>query len=257
LAASTRRIFPLVQVLPLIRDWLPSALISVGSTAAALWATYHFFAERLFGHLLDARLQRQKQDHEVQLERLKYEQAKQIEALRADIAHLSDREKRSNEYEHQALSEIWMKFVELYEATYGCVVSFIQLPDLDRRSDDQVVSILNRLELTKDEEALVLKSQSRNDSAYRVLRLRSISNAQTTYSQFRTILENKGIFIPNEFKEGFSAASDLCSRAILLRNAEERGRRPAGMTDDLDFQKTGRSIRDALRQAVSNRLFVE
>jgi hypothetical protein len=69
-------------------------------------------------------LQRQKEAHELKLEELKGEQNRQIETLRADIGHLQDRGKLSNEREYAALTEIWDKFSDLHTATSDCVMSF-------------------------------------------------------------------------------------------------------------------------------------
>ena len=55
-------------------------------------------------------MQSQKQAHAVELTKLKSEQDRQIELLRADIGHLQDRGKLSNEREYAALTEIWEKF---------------------------------------------------------------------------------------------------------------------------------------------------
>jgi hypothetical protein len=47
---------------------------------------------------------------------LKSEQDRQIEKLRADIGHLQDRGKHSNEREYAALSGIWEKFTMFHGA---------------------------------------------------------------------------------------------------------------------------------------------
>jgi hypothetical protein len=70
-----------------------NAVVSVGSTLVTLGAAYKLFGERLierlFGHILDGRLQKEKERHELALANLKHEQDAQIEDLRAMIAHLT------------------------------------------------------------------------------------------------------------------------------------------------------------------------
>ena len=116
-----------------------NAVVPVGSTLITLGAAYKLFGERLierlFGHLLDGRLQKEKERHELALANLKHEQDAQIEDLRAMIAHLTDRGKHSNEREYAALSAIWEEFVDLYYATDQCIVGAMQYPDLTRMSE--------------------------------------------------------------------------------------------------------------------------
>jgi hypothetical protein len=99
-----------------LKDLLINAFVSVGLTTAVLLAAGRFLGERLFGHWLDGRLQGQKEAHELRLAELKNEQDRQIETLRADIGHLQDRGKHSNEREYAALSGIWEKFTMFHEA---------------------------------------------------------------------------------------------------------------------------------------------
>jgi hypothetical protein len=67
-----------------LKDLLITAFTSLGVTLAGLWVAGRFLGERLFGHWLDGRLQRQKEAHELRLAELKSEQDRQIETLRAD-----------------------------------------------------------------------------------------------------------------------------------------------------------------------------
>jgi hypothetical protein len=100
-----------------LKDLLLSAFASVGLTAVGLWVAGRFLGEKLFGHWLEGRLQRQKQEHAIELEQLKNEQNRQIEMLRGDIGHLQDRGKHSNEREYAALTGILEKYAEFHVAT--------------------------------------------------------------------------------------------------------------------------------------------
>jgi cytochrome c556 len=111
---------------------------SLGVTGAALWAAGRFFGEKLFGHWLEGRLQRQKEEHALDLEKLKgaqsegleqlkNEQNREIEKLRGDIGHLQDRGKHSNEREYAALAEIWEKFSDFHSATTDFRAAFYKL----------------------------------------------------------------------------------------------------------------------------------
>ena len=78
----------------------------VGLTVAGLGVALRLFGEKLFGHWLNERLQRQNQEHAVKLEKLKDEQnQREIEKLRGDIGHLQDRGRRANEEGFSAFAE--------------------------------------------------------------------------------------------------------------------------------------------------------
>lgn len=64
---------------PMIQYLLYNVVVPAGSVLAILVAVLRFFGEKIFGHLLDQRLQKEKERHEVALTKLKHEQDAQIE----------------------------------------------------------------------------------------------------------------------------------------------------------------------------------
>jgi hypothetical protein len=137
----------------------PHILSSIVATAATLGLSYRLFAERLFGHFFDRRLEGFKAARAKELETFKHQQTQQIEHLRHErnqeieqlkgqIGHLSDRGKHSNEREYTALSELWDKAVDLYFATNTCVISWIEHPQLNTMSDEELGEFLNTTEFT-------------------------------------------------------------------------------------------------------------
>jgi hypothetical protein len=238
-----------------LKDLFLSVLASVGLTWATLLVAGRFLDEKLFGHWLDGRLQRQKQEHAIELEQLKKEQNRQIEMLRADIGHLQDRGKHSNEY--AALTEIWDKFTDLHTATNNCLASFTQFPDLERMDDDQISRFLDKNDLTEAESAAVRNAANKNDSFSRVINARQIAAARRAYLEFRARFDKQNIFIPEPLADSLYEAGDRCWRAIAQRDAEAQGRKPVGVTDDLDFLKQGPPTLAMLNAAVRDRLHKE
>ena len=137
--------------------------------------------ERLFGHILDRRLQKEKERHELALASLKHEQDAQIEDLRAMIAHLTDGGKHSNEREYAAPNAIWEKFVDLYDATDQCIVGAMQYPDLTRMSEAQISEFLDTTEFDKAQKLAILNSKDKNDSFSYVVRQIWIKKAHSIY----------------------------------------------------------------------------
>ena len=240
-----------------MKGLLITAFTSLGVTLAGLWVAARFLGEKLFGHWLEGRLQRQKQEHAVELEQLKNEQNRQIELLRADIGHLQDRGKHSNEHEYAALTEIWEKFSDLHTATNNCIMGFVQFPDLERMDEDRIANFLDKNDFTEDERAIVQNAEDKNRGFSRVINVRSIAHARSAYFDFRSRFDKQNVFIPKSLADGLYEAADQCLRAIVQRGAEAQVRRPLDMKDDLDFLENGPETLKKLNDAVRERLHRE
>ena len=87
--------------------------------------------------------------------------------------------------------------------------------------------------------------------------LRAVAQAHSAYDDFRTVLDRQSIFIPKTLVDQLRAAGGLCPGAIAVRNAEARGRRPPGMTNDLEFLEKRDQVLNDIRDAVRERLQYE
>jgi len=66
------------------------------------------------------------------VEAFRAEQGQALEKLRAQLAHLGDRGKRSNEMEFVAVQQVWDKVVEAFMATGASVSSLISASRLEQ-----------------------------------------------------------------------------------------------------------------------------
>jgi hypothetical protein len=217
-----------------LKDLLLNAFVSVGLMAVALWAAGRFLGEKLFGHWLEGKLQRQKEAHEVELAKLKSEQDRQIETLRGDIGHLQDRGRRANEEEFSAFRAICDKLENLSDATSRCVVLYVSAPNLDRMDDEALARFLAENDFTPGEKAALQNAKDKPAAFSRVMALRAVA-PHSAYDDFRAVLDRQSPFIPKTLVDQLRAAGALCPGAIAVRNADARGRPPPGMTNDLDF----------------------
>ena len=183
-------------------------------------AILRFFGEKISGHVLDRRLQKEKEHHEVALTNLKHEQDAKIEELRANIAHLADRGKNSNQREYLDLSTIWEKFVDLYYATRVCVIAPMRYPRLNSMAEGEVSEFLDTTELEQRQRAQVLHSKDREGSFSRITRWRYIAKAGSEYYEFSLMLHKLGIFVPEELKEQFANDAEVCNKAIAQTSTE-------------------------------------
>jgi hypothetical protein len=93
---------------------------------------------------------------------LKDAQNQKIEALKEQLNHLGDRGKRSNEREYEALSDIWGQFVDAFDSTERCVTQFIEHPDFDRLTEDEIDTFLNATDFTEDQKREFRSSSDKN-----------------------------------------------------------------------------------------------
>jgi hypothetical protein len=204
-------------------NW-PVFLTSVVSALAALGLSYRFFAEKLFGHFFDRRLEAFKHERARELEQLKHEKTQEIEQLRAAIAHILDRGKHSNEREYEALSKIWEKAVDLYYATNTCVIMFVQYPPLNSMPTEEVKEFLNSTAFSEPQKRNVFESSDKERSFSHIAGRRAISDAQGLYFEMNSMLHKLGIFIPNDLYSMYSAFGSMCSSAIAQRFTEHGDR---------------------------------
>jgi hypothetical protein len=237
---------------------LVSAFTGVLASTTVLLAVGRFGAERLFGHWLDERLQRQKEAHEIELAKLKSELDRQIERLRVDIDYLQDRGKHSNQREYDALAEIWGKFTVFHRATNdsirGLLLNVVPAPNLEQMDDDGLTKFLDRNDFTEDERAIVREAANKNDAFSLVINSRSDARTRKAYWEFWTWFEKQTVFIPKYLADSFSEAANECKRAIVLRHAGERERTPADRTKDQDFLILSPGRLEKLEDAVRKRL---
>jgi hypothetical protein len=148
----------------MFQDLITNAITSLLTSFVAFGAVYKFFGEKLFGHLLEGRLQRERSRSEVKLQELKHEQDVKIQAISVEVGHLTDRGKHSNEREYAALSSIWEKYVDAHYATLVGVTSYTQHPDLNKMPDTEVRELLETTELSEKQKDRILNSDDKNRS---------------------------------------------------------------------------------------------
>lgn len=104
-------------------SWVSQWLAYSATSAAFVLGSLRFLpskvVERAVGHYFDRHL-----------DKLRHAQTAEIERFRAELAHLSDRGRRSNEREYEALITTWEAFVEAFFETTTFVVGFSSKPDL-------------------------------------------------------------------------------------------------------------------------------
>jgi hypothetical protein len=220
-----------------------SSVISAGGT---FWLLTTKIGEKYFTHHLDRKL-----------ESLRHEQNTKIEALRADLGHVADRGKRSNEREYDALAEVWERFVDAFLATNTAVMDWQEHPDFKDFSEEELRSFLSTTDLSKLQQEDVIKSADRNRTFGRYLTLRKLQEARLAIHAARMLLRKNGIFIPSSLADKLKSDIEMLSKAEVQRYVEFRH---GGMRELKDVEYllgNGERIFNELGALVRGRLLKE
>jgi hypothetical protein len=169
---------------------------------------------------------------------LKHAHDRDIESLRADLAHLQDRGRRANELEFDALTKVWHSFVDAWLKTQQAIVEFMSFPDLDNLSQDDLVTFLDSTELSGPQQNQVLSTKNKNEMYSKVLRLRTNNAAAAAIYEGRQTLRTNGIYISASTAKSFKEAFDKLSEAQVERYMEFQHGRSSGYEKSLQVLDT-------------------
>lgn len=181
------------------------------ASGAALLLVSTKVGEKLFSHHLERKLARFKHDHD-----------EAIEELRAELSHLSDRGKHSNQREFDALSAIWDKFIDAFLSTNSAVVRYMEFPDLNKMTAEEVASFLNSTDFSEAQKDQVSAAADKNKLYSRVVELRLLNRAQNDIYDTRLLIRKQGIFVPTPLVSQFEEALKILHAAQIERYMEFR-----------------------------------
>lgn len=228
-----------------VLSWLVQAGVAAGGALTALLlALPGKLGDKLLGYHFDRKLADFKDRQEQEIERLK-------DRLR----HFEDRGKRSNEKEYEALSEIWNQFIDVVQITERAVIQFIEHPDLNRMTDEDLKRLLATTELSEQQLDGVLKAADKNRAYSQSITWLMLAKAHNQIFEFRAALKKRSIFIPEKLVDAFDAAIEVCSKAEVAEFV--RFRHPdtsIGREDASAFFKQKDGLLGSLRDATRDRL---
>jgi hypothetical protein len=228
-----------------IVSWLLQTTAAAGVVITAFFVALPTkFGEKYLSFHFDAKL-----------ERLKDFQNQKIEALKEQLNHLGDRGKRSNEKEYDALSEIWNQFCDVVQATDRAVVQFMEHPDLNQMTKEEVKRLLDSTTLSEQQKEGVLESSDKNKAYGQSVRWGLISKAHNQIFELRASLKKRSIFIPPNILEPFEAAIEICAKAETAEFVRFRYPDSAiGHEDTLAFLKQKDALLASLRDVTRARV---
>jgi hypothetical protein len=162
--------------------------------------------ERLLDHRLNAKIAA-----------VGHANAKEIETIRSDLAHLQDRGRRANELEFEALTKVWNFYVDAWIKTQQAILEYMSFPDLDALSDSDLATFLDSTELSEPQRRQVSSAKDKKEMYSKILRLRTLNIAGASIYDGRQTLRVSGIFIPSSVATRFKEAFDKLSGAHTER----------------------------------------
>jgi hypothetical protein len=227
-------------------SWILQTIVACGGAVATFVALAPtWLGEKLFGHILERRLSA-----------LRHDQNQKIEELREQLSHLSDRGKRSNEREFEAISAVWNKFVEAYLSTMTCAISYISHPDLEKLNAEELAAFLGSSELSDVQKKQVADSRERNHIYSKIVMFGQINKAGADNFDARLLLRKNGIFIPSDLVAEFQSAIEVLTKAQVERHIENQDGRYGGK-EVTALLSGGEGIVRDLQSAVRARLLRE
>jgi hypothetical protein len=124
--------------------------------------------------------------------------AKEIEGLRSDLAHLQDRGRRANEVEFDALTKVWDAYVDAWVKTQQAILEQMSFPDLDALSASDLSTFLESTELSE-------------------VQRQQVNVAGAAIYEGRHLLRRNGIFLSSSVAKAFREAFDHLSAAQVER----------------------------------------
>jgi hypothetical protein len=225
----------------------PWIIAAIGGAIGTLLLLPSKLGEMLFKYRFDK-----------EIEGFKADQGAKLERLREQLSHLGDRGRRSNEMEFSAIREVWEKIVEAYGATHGCVVNFIQHPDLNALSSQELDGFLSTTGFSKEQCDQISKAANHNDMYIKIVTWRAIANAAQSNFDVNLLLRKLRIFMPDVLRSEFQSLIDLLQAAQVERELQfQHPQMPRGGWGDAvkKFFESGDRTLQALAGNVNRRLF--
>ncbi len=145
---------------------------------------------------------------EAKIADLKHEQSKELGRLQAELDHMKDRGIRSNELEYHAVKKAWEAYVEAWSATRPAIVTFLEFPDLNQLSEEEVREFLRDDQISDRNAEHIVSAENRNNAYSRHKRAHAVWLAGGAVIDAIQLLEKQSVFIPVDLFNRFRTMLD-------------------------------------------------
>lgn len=191
------------------------------------------------------------------LSELRDRQNQEIEQVKEQLNHLSDRGKRSNEMEFGAIKSVWEKFVEAYLSTVTCAIAAIEHPDFTRMSNEEKEAFISGSNLAENDKDRLRAADDQNKEYVAITTWQQIAAAGREQHDLRLAIRKQRIFMPKQLSDKFMDAVAKLTGVYVQRKL---GYQAPGMHAPFggpipEFLGSHEAMFDELCAAANQRLF--
>jgi hypothetical protein len=151
------------------------------------------------------------------LEAFKAQHAGELENIKAQLAHLGDRGKRSNEMEFQAIEKLWRAFVKAWLSTNTCLGQMFRVPMFAGMTDEELQSFAMGSGLNEEDGKALLSAADKQKKYVSIVSWHAVNAAGRDVYEARLTLREQRIFMPPTITQEFSDAIEQMSGAQVER----------------------------------------
>jgi len=198
------------QIVQAIYNGLGQLVLFGGGSVAIAFGFFRFLGQGWIEHKFSE-----------QLERSKYEQAKELEQIKFKINSLFNRVTKMQEKEFEVLPVAWSKLNDAHGPLMVCVLGFQEYPNLQRMSEDELEEFLSSVDLLETQKQQLRISENKNMLFSGFLTTIQLHKARAAYSDFSSYIEKNSIFLRKDIKEKFSKVSAIMWKLWAAKSVGE------------------------------------
>jgi hypothetical protein len=194
-----------------LSEFFVSLLAAGGGAAVVAFTAFRLLGESWMNSLFNQKI-----------EAFRHENAKELQALKAEVDGALQGRLRVQEKEFEVLAKCW----DLMNSALGSVQAYVSplqsYPDIARMSESARIEYLASLNLFEFQRQEIMDAAKPNDQLQKYLDLRKRNVAAEAQADFQNFLRQNEIFIADSVVNDFdSVASDLRSARISKEVAQE------------------------------------
>ncbi len=154
---------------------------------------------------------------------IEHQFAKNLEVAKSELSLLAARRMKLHDREYIVFPEVWSRLNKAFASLGNAVISFKEMPDLNRMREAEVRDWVERADLSEDEKNYVLSESDKVRAYSRILDWRSLQEANKDFVDFQTYFQSNRIFLNPEIKEKFDQIVSLMREAWVARKMDLHG----------------------------------
>lgn len=230
---------------------LQSTLAAFGGIVAVavliVSATYGLF-KMFAGTWLDSRFADRR-------EALKHEQQKELEALKVQIARLTDRATKLNQREFDVIPEAWARLCDAYEATRSLVASLQTVPDIDNMTSEHQNEFISGCKLEEWQKKELGSAESKTDYYEKMIFWHNLAETREYSGELYMYVRKNSILMPKDIRIQFRQLGQIIHNTLIEHEVNHRNKFIQIITEERKkFIKEGEAIMTNLEKAIEQRL---